>query len=374
MKKVLVLQAGIKKSEGDQLPKYSQSYPFVDGLRERGVDVEVADITKTSLDYAGRVPRGWLSTYASLIGVVRSLGNYDAVVSWSTTGALLSLAKKFLEIFLPSLRRCKIVVVVFSNSVQHHSIFVRCLGNVIIKFGLRNADAVIYMTHRQMEEARNLLGVDLRIMHLVSAGVDTEFFKPLSSRESHEPPREEFTEFSGIAYVVVGGDQLRSEQQIIDVLNDTGIGLIRLTQNKLTESFWKHAALGKRVRFPFACVSNLSPREVRYAYRHALYCLNLVDNSWQPAGWSVATEAMACGLPVIINEGLIAEEMRRHLGDDQLPLIMVETVEDARRAIIALASDRAHSAQLGKLGRDFVEINFNVNAGADAIARIIHEL
>jgi glycosyltransferase involved in cell wall biosynthesis len=48
---------------------------------------------------------------------------------------------------------------------------------------------------------------------------------------------------------------------------------------------------------------------MRFLFHHASAYAGFVDSSWQPAGWTVACESLASGLPIIMYEGLVSREL-----------------------------------------------------------------
>jgi len=91
-------------------------------------------------------------------------------------------------------------------------------------------------------------------------------------------------------------------------------------------------------------------------------CYDLSLMNWRTAYPVKAMEAMACALPLIVTRGGYAGEYveRHRLGyavDDHDPL-------DIARALVALASDREASREMGRRGRAIVEGGLNWSAAA----------
>ena len=57
-------------------------------------------------------------------------------------------------------------------------------------------------------------------------------------------------------------------------------------------------------------LENISYTFLRFLLRNASAYVGFVDSSWQPAGWTVACEALASGLPIVLYEGLVSKEMK----------------------------------------------------------------
>jgi glycosyltransferase involved in cell wall biosynthesis len=90
------------------------------------------------------------------------------------------------------------------------------------------------------------------------------------------------------------------------------------------------------------------------------------------------TEALACGLPVIMNHGLVTEEMKLYLRSEALlPFIELDSVDfiAARNAIAHLANcPEGQRKQLGELGRCFVEEHFNIDKTSITAYKILEDI
>ncbi|MFA6008077.1 MAG: hypothetical protein WC784_05575, partial [Candidatus Shapirobacteria bacterium] len=332
---VVVPNYSSKKSrEFSIVPQYSQSYPFIQGLEERGIRVSTLDGGEVKLD--GREISDWWRGYLSVPKLIRIINKHRIVFIWSTLGVMLSALSE-----LPFLNflKDKIILVLFYNHNPNHNLLKKILLDKLMYFGLKNCKAALYMLEKHIKEAKSIYALDDKKIVYCPAGVDVVFFKPKSEildKEKEYGVSEQILEFVKKPYIVVSGDQLRSESDIIEVLDGLNFSLVRLTQNTHIEYFWKN----KKPSFPVFCVSHLNPFEVRYLYQNAFCCLNLVDNSWQPAGWTAITEAMACGLPVIMNSGLVTEEINR-LSFTKKPFIEVNGFSSAniKEKIYTLVKD-----------------------------------
>ena len=50
---------------------------------------------------------------------------------------------------------------------------------------------------------------------------------------------------------------------------------------------------------------------MRFLIQHAVVYAGLVNSTWQPAGWTVACESLASGLPIVVYDGLVSRELIR---------------------------------------------------------------
>lgn len=375
LRKVLVLTAGdperFKRLGGNNdetSPRLPLCYPFYGALQEMGVEVAVRSSAKAAQD---RKAPGWCSPSLGGLLALPELSKYDAVVTWGSLGPWLAMLGRILN-----RQNRKIVTVSFTNYSRMHRNIMKMARQTLYERGLPLCGKVLFMTRRQVYEAVNNIGCDPeRVAHL-PVGVDTSFFAPWPAYAGASV-RAELRGLETHKYVVVAGDQLRDEHRIIRVLGGSHIGLVRLTQNKYTEQFWKEWAQNNHASFPVICIAHLDWREVRYVYQHALCLLNLVDSSWQTPGWTVMIEAMACRLPVIVNRGLTTEEMGLYLFKGEgAPFIEIERLDpvEAREALKKLINSREAVQKIGQRARLFIERHFDIEQTSKVAVRIVNKV
>jgi len=179
-------------------------------------------------------------------------------------------------------------------------------------------------------------------------------------------------EFTQKPCVVVAGDMLRKEDEIASVLQGLGVGLIRLTQNKTVEGFWREKVRGQQIDFTVYCQAHIPFSEVKCAYQRALCSINLVDSSWQPAGLSVFLEAMACGTPVIATKGLTTEiigSVAERVEERPFMSIDAGDIEGVRKEVAHFRDDSAARSTAGQRSRDYVEKYFALDIAAESFWR-----
>lgn len=342
--------------DGATVPCLPLAYPFYGGLRERGCVVELATLS------AGFF-RG-----AEVVRLVQQLRTFDVAVAWGMAGPVLALAAAPFGI---SRRICTFL---YAHATPRASALIRRCRDLVIRAGLQAGGVAMYMTARQAAEAPARFGIDSAQVAYCPVGVDTRFFVPLPVY-AETPVRADLAAFTASEYVVMAGDQLRDDLRIAEMLVGTGLRLVRLSQEPRTEAFWRWWQAANRDGLEVFCAARLKFEEVRYAYQRALCVLNLVDNSWQPAGWTVTTEAMACGVPIIMNRGLTTEELARYArGDGASPVIEVDSLTDTsgvREALLRLRRDPVWAQKRGAAGRTMVETYLDIDRMADTIFSIL---
>ena len=348
--------------DNPEMPRQPQSYPYYGKLKNAGLEVDILSLYE---DIGLIKSKSQFSTYLKTMLMINSIASYDVIISWGFVGAWLSLLLKFTQ------TGKKTLTVVFANvSPSSHRVTGR-FKNLLFHMGLRSGKGVIYMTKEQLNQSLINLKLSQEQLIYLPAGVDIKFFFPNSYSESLVIDNKEILQLAGKSYIVVAGDQLRNEIQILDILKQNKLSLVRLTQSGKTEEFWKNVCLSKDKDFNVFCKANLPYHDVRYIYQHALCLLNLVDNSWQPAGWTVMTEAMACGIPVIMNSGLVTRELKNYC--EHLPLIEISSTDifgEINKTLKNILDDKAFRDKLGTAGRKFVEDNLDIEKTSDELLKI----
>jgi glycosyltransferase involved in cell wall biosynthesis len=336
------------------LPRLPLSYPFYGYLKKQGIDVEVISLSIES--WEGK-SKPWLNTilgYLKLFLLVPYILKFDFIITFGFIGAVIAF------ILLPFSQNKKVLTVVYTNELSK-------LKNK----GLELCGGLLYMTREQIEQACKELNLPSKHIFHLPIGVDTTYF---NQENSNNPILPEILQLPLKEYVVVGGDQLRSETQIAEVIQGTELKLVRLTQSLKTQKFWENYNRTCAQKIDVFCKAHLSFNDVRYIYKGALCLLNLVDNSWQPAGWTVLTEGMACGIPVIMNEGLVTRELKQY--SPSCPLIEVPQVvrrEEIQEILKKLASQPSYAKELGVKGKEFMGKNLPIETAGIELVKILEK-
>jgi glycosyltransferase involved in cell wall biosynthesis len=117
--------------------------------------------------------------------------------------------------------------------------------------------------------------------------------------------------------------------------------------------------------------STLSDEELRDLYRRSMAVVVPLKDVYQPTGYSVTLQAMACGKPVVLSRirGLWAPELLRD-GENCLLVPPGDKVALAT-AIKRLASDPELRERLGKAARTTAEEHFSTAAAAACLEQLI---
>ncbi len=237
--------------------------------------------------------------------VVAALRAVDVAILWggfAYRSLLLSL--------LNARSRRKICCLMYSMPTQRlglkhylRDVAVSQLGNL--------SGGVVVMTSEQECLAKEYFGDALPVIKL-RCGIDTAFYRlPSLCTVIPDEYRRAMDDLLKYPYVVMPGDELRCNDDAIKFVERTNLRLIRISQygDKSDIGLMKRRihdrGLGNRI-FVF---EKISYEFLRFILQHAAGYVGLVDSSWQPAGWTVACEALASGLPMVLYEGLVSREL-----------------------------------------------------------------
>lgn len=373
MRVLIVIGSDLKRFKdtgGDDplSPRLPLSYPFYGYLKDKNFHVEVLSINNVTWEGSDRKLLFKLIGYISLVFRTFYFFSFDLIISSGFIGVFLSY------LLIPMGLSKKICVIVYANKSPEPRTLLTKLKDAIFQYGLKLCGAVIYITKKQRDEAVNEIGIPAQAAYLMPIGVDTNFFTT-SEIQDVTCIRDAVQKAAVESYVVVSGDQMRNENLIADIIKSSGLRLVRLTQSVSVEKFWRKIIKETPEILNVFCKAHLNFQEVRFLYQHALCVLNLVDNSWQPAGWTVLTEAMACGVPVIMNKGLVTEEMKSYNGNPDIfevdaPINVTEIVKLLQK----LKADPKLAKDAGTKGKEFVRQYFMIEKSGDSLVQIVKQV
>ena len=281
----------------------------------------VAGHELSALDLSGKATKLTRSPFHHLYDkrdLMEALRNVDAALLWG--GYTLSiLARQAL-----SLQRQKnILYFSYVISPEKPTIKQR-LQDALVSSLSGAAMGMMYMTREQANKARELLGEVTPVIQF-RLGIDTAFYR-LDPIDEDVPPadRVRVDQLLDEPYIIMPGDELRFNRDALQFVERTGIRLVRVSQygEKSGTDALKREILARGLADRLMVFEKIEYKFLRFLLRHACAYAGFVDSSWQPAGWTVACEALASGLPLVLYEGLCSRE----LGAAKVSSSLVQTV------------------------------------------------
>ena len=226
----------------------------------------------------------------------------------------------------------------------------------------RLAGGVVLMTAEQVEAARKSLPATVPVIGL-TVGIDCEFYNSnISLSDISEADRDRVERLLQLPYVILPGDELRLNNDALDLVEHAPINLVRVSQYSHKGGIAalrveaKRRGLGDRVQI----FERISYPALRFLIRNAVAYTGLVDATWQPAGWTVACECLASGLPIVLYEGLVSRELQRlGAGLDILRAVPLhDTVAFLKE--VRLITDLASRSERAERARSFASEKLNL--------------
>ena len=175
----------------------------------------------------------------------------------------------------------------------------------------RFSRGLILMTQEQINDARSSLPSSIPVIRL-RVGIDTKFYgNPSKANDVPEKYKSITDLLLKEPYIILPGDQLRLNDDALKIAKLTGLKLVRVSQyeNKSDTNYLKRKVFEFGLKDHVIVFERISYRFLRFLLQNAAAYAGLVDSSWQPAGWTVACESLACGLPLVLYEGFTSREL-----------------------------------------------------------------
>jgi glycosyltransferase involved in cell wall biosynthesis len=236
----------------------------------------------------------------------RALAEADLAIFWGGDGMRLSLCDA-----LRPRRRRQIALLAYGWRERGAFTPSRRANLLTTRFAARFARCVVAMTTEQARDARRSLPSYVSVVPL-SVGIDTRYYAHPSRLA--DVPTEHHAAVERLLqkpYVILPGDELRLNVDALDVIEASGLRLVRISQyghksgtNALKEEIARRG-LGERV----VVFERISYAFLRVLLQNAAAYAGFVDATWQPAGWTAVCESLASGLPVVTYDGYVAREL-----------------------------------------------------------------
>ena len=330
-------------------------------LQQRGYDIEQMSSAGRYGDALGPVHRAMELAWSHLTrlglrshflaGIQQQMRAAGVAISF-TDGFSLTLGNFYrnIDAAAPFLIGCFHRLSDFESSVTP---VLRPLVARVIRRALHRLDHIAFFGPADREFGISRYGLQREKTSIILFGVDTEFWTP----DGTLPENFVFS---------AGQDPNRDFDTLVNVDLDIPIHLhtnLRVavpsarTNVQITDgSYFKGA---------------LTDESLRNLYRRAMAVVVPLKDVYQPTGYSVTLQAMACGKPVVLSRirGLWAPELTR----DGENCLLVKPGDRAAlaAAISRLAANPALREQLGRNARETVIAHFNLDKGARSTEKLI---
>ncbi len=300
----------------------------------------------------------------------QAMKKVDIVSLWAGLG----ISAVFKQLFLPY-PKIRVLLNTFIFRLNTMPLIKAVKLGVMTRIASRFAKGVVVMTSEQYQIARQRLPSSIPVMKFV-CGIDTSFFRPDATPiDIPDNLRSIVDKLLSAPYVIMVGEELRCNRDALDIAAAGNLRLVRVSQYSEEENTWLKQQIYKRgLSERFFLFEKVSYPFLRFLLQNASAYAGLVDSTWQPAGWTSACEAMACGLPVVIYEGLVSRELI-HLGAGNLFMksISMNDTKSFRNALESIPTD-THRHKIKRQIRLFANNRLNLEITGELFVKEIERI
>lgn len=282
-------------------PRLPLPYVFGGAFLKAGHDLSALDLTSLTDRYD-------ISPFKELYHrqeLEKALKNVDVATLWGS----YALKAIFRQMITPGSKN-NILYFTYVLSPENPTIK-QSIYDLSLRMVVRAAKGLVLMTVEQTRKAEEMLHGITPVINM-RCGIDTAFYREASVvADVPECERRHIDKLLADPYVIMPGDELRFNDDAIRFVEQTGIRLVRISQygyKSGTEKLKRDVA-ERGLNDRLLIFENIEYSFLRFLLQHASAYAGFVDSSWQPAGWTVACEALASGLPMVIYDGLTSREL-----------------------------------------------------------------
>tara|TARA_B100000212_G_scaffold203737_1_gene153769 strand:+ start:475 stop:1599 length:1125 start_codon:yes stop_codon:yes gene_type:complete len=357
MSKILIFDKGGRK-EREKLVKNKMApndfFQSIDFLRSKGLDINHLSSSekykKNLFFFFGRMLEDIFSRISnigirplSVLQFKSIINNSDYIVSL-TDGFSISLA--FYYTFIDTKNKIKLV-----GAFHKLSDYDKKLPKILQKFYfklfikiLKRLNFIIFYGNADRINSIRKFNIQRDKTFLIKFGVDTKFWEP-----------NKLNTFNSNYLFSIGQDPARDFNTLLKVSTKKKIHIHTNLMKIRNDSKFK-ITNGNYHK----CKESLSDLEVKKLYQDSFAVIVPLKDVFQPSGYSVTLQAMACGKPVILTftKGLWAPNLFQNLKN--CILVQPQDIEGIENAIKILENDKKTYENISHEARKTVEEHFSL--------------
>ena len=297
------------------------------------------------------------------------MAQVDLAFFWAAQG----ISATWMQAFLKFPQRKKVVLASYVWDLKTMPALKRYGLGLMTQMCAYFTRALSFITSEQCQSAERFLSGKVPVIKC-PYGVDTRFYRlPSSFSDVPEAYRNDVDKLITEPYFFLPGDQQRCDQDVLDIVAHSGLRMVRAPQgHQAAEQLRKQAGerglsdrlfIFEKINYPF----------LRFLFHRAAACAGLVDSSWQPAGWTVACESLASGLPVVLYDGLVSRELQNRGAGKFLHIVRrgdLQTFEETLRSTMSHQQGNKFSQE----ARQFAERELDLESCSEHFIRQIEGL
>ena len=290
-------------TQSGERPRLPLPFAFGGAFLQRGHKLSAVNLAPSLTPGSSYHP---FATVYSKDELAKALRDVDIATLWGRYCASAILRRS-----LMASQRRRVILNSYTWRMCHVPTLRTRISVLHTRLAARLARAVVVLTAGQAAAARSSLPYTVPVVRL-RCGIDTAFYRvPSRFEDVPEQYRSTIENLLSEPFVIMPGDELRLNQHALEIVSNSDIRLVRISQYARSErpESLRREVHRRGIEDRFLVLEKISYPFMRFLLQHASAYAGLVDSTWQPAGWTVACEAMASGLPVVVYEGLVSEEL-----------------------------------------------------------------
>jgi hypothetical protein len=349
----------------DERPRLALPYAFATAFINKGHQLHAIYNSGSSTQEAETEPFEHVYQKSE---VLKALKNVDMALLWGRQGVSAIMR----QILLPRPRRCVVLCTYVwdMNALPTVKSRAACFS---ARFAARFSRAVTVMTNEQLLDAQRQLHSRTPVVRY-TCGIDASFYR-VKSIDSGAPEihQDAVQKLLNKPYVIMLGDQQRCNQDALELVGRSDINLLRVCYSKKTSTWFEEQAFKCRYKDKLFIFNNVDHVFLRFLIQNAACYAGLVDSNWQPAGWTVACEALASGVPIVLYDGLVARELKAMGADSSIMrTVPFGDVAGFQSEIESIFSQ--HRPTIHKLSQGFISRKLDMETTAQQFVKDVESL
>ena len=245
------------------------------------------------------------------------------------------------------LKRKKVIMFVMGMlKIQYKNFVIKIFTNIFIKLLVKSCSNLIFLSESELKEAKRKLPHQKDKMQYVPFCIDTKFWSRKNSYQVNNK------------ILFIGNDGKRDYKLVKKIANNLEDVQSTLISRRIPEEGFKKNVNLVRTSWKS---DHFTDSELKRFYQEvSLVFIPLVD-SLQPSGQSVALQAMAMGVPVMISDTPGFWDRENLINNKNILLVNCKTVEEWTEEIKKILGKEDLLKNISKNGRLTVENHYDQN-------------
>jgi len=313
-------------------PCMPRPYAFGISFHKRGHKISAINFSSSSIKSTKSEPFERIYSRNSLFQAMRQT---DLVFFWGTNAVRAVLSQLFLKKTNP-----RVLFGAYVWEIKKPITLKNRLLGIITHIVAPYTKALVLQTATQCKIAKKTLSSNTPILK-ITIGIDTKFYRVTSTikdvPKDYRPYVEKALEHP---YAIMLGDEQRFDNQALGIVASSNLRLVRVLQRPNTAKWLRQQVQRLKISDRLFIFENINYSFLRLLLQRASCYAGLVDSTWQPAGWTVACEALASGIPLVLYEGLVSQELEFLGAGKLLHSIPFKNIKAFQKTLKAITSKK----------------------------------